>query len=195
MVEGGSHPVAERPADHANRREASDVTSLLHSWQAGKEAALEKLIPIVYAELHRIAQRLLRGERQGHTLQPSALVNETYFKLVKSPVPNFEDRVHFFAVSARVMRQILVDHARRRGAQKRRGGDALSRIETDVFTTSRTVDVIAVDRALEKLAALDTQQAQLVELRFFAGLTVEEAAAALNISVATIHRKWVVARA
>jgi RNA polymerase sigma-70 factor, ECF subfamily len=194
MTGRGYHPMDERPNRGKALPEAEDVTSLLHNWQAGDAAALEGLIPLVYNELHRIARRQLRGERQGHTLQPSAVINETYLKLVKNPVSQWQDRVHFFGVSARVMRQVLVDHARRRAAQKRGGGD-LTRIETDVFTRSQSVDVIAVDRALEKLAALDATQAQLVEMRFFAGLTAEETAAAMNVSIATIHRKWAVAKA
>lgn len=172
-----------------------DVTGLLLAWQKGDPMALERLIPLVYDQLHRIARRQAAGERPGHTLQPSAIVNETYLKLVRSPVPHWQGRVHFFAVAARVMRQILVDHARKRAAQKRGGGEALSMIDTVVMTKPREVDVLAVDEALERLAVLDREQAQVVELRFFAGLTVDEAAAALNISNATVHRKWVAAKA
>src|SRR5215471_10850778 len=172
-----------------------DVTRLLQAWQGGEAEALDRLIPLVYAELRRIAERQLRRERAGHTLQPSAIVHETYLRLVDNPVENLQNRVHFFAVASRVMRQILVDHARRRAAQKRGGGEAASRIETMAMTLPRSVDVIAVDEALERLAALDSEQTQIVELRFFGGLTVEEAAEALGISRATVHRKWAVARA
>jgi RNA polymerase sigma factor (TIGR02999 family) len=181
----------ERPAVEPS---PGEVTGLLRAWRNGDAQALEKLIPLVYDSLHRIAQAQLRRERPGHTLQPSAVVNETYLKLVESPAADLQNRVHFFAVAARAMRQILVDHARRRAAQKRGGGD-LSRIETEVMTLPRDTDVIAVDHALERLAALDAEQARVVELRFFAGLTLEEAASALQISRATVHRKWIVARA
>lgn len=174
---------------------SGDVTGLLVAWQNGDRGALEHLIPLVYDELHRIAERQLRHERQGHTLQPSAVVHETYLKLVDRPTPNWQGRVHFFAVAARAMRQILVDYARRRAAQKRGRGASLSMLESELVSKPREVDVIAVDEALKKLARLDPEQAQLVELRFFGGLTVDEAAAALQISNATIHRKWVVARA
>jgi RNA polymerase sigma factor (TIGR02999 family) len=172
-----------------------DVTGLLVAWRNGDRGALEHLIPLVYDELHRIAENQLRRERQGHTLQPSAIVHETYLKLVDRPTPNWQGRVHFFAVAARAMRQVLVDYARRRAAQKRGGGAALSMLETELASRPREVDVMAVDEALKKLAGLDPVQAQLVELRFFGGLTVDEAAAALQISNATVHRKWVVARA
>ena len=172
-----------------------DVTGLLQAWQKGDRDALEALMPLVYGELHRLAEIHLRNERQGHTLQPSAIVNETYLKIVDRPAANWQNRVHFFAVASRAMRQILVDHARRKAAQKRGGGQELSRIETEVMTLPKEVDVIAVDDALKKLAALDPEQAQVVEMRFFGGLTVDEAAAALHISKASVHRKWVVARA
>ena len=175
--------------------EPGDVTRLLLAWQGGDQAALEKLIPLVYDGMHRIAERHIRHERPGHTLQPTAIVHETYLKLIGQHAGHWQNRVHFFAVAAKLMRQILVDHARRRAAQKRGGGEALSRIETMGMTAPREVDVIAVDDALEKLALLDREQAQVVELRFFAGLTVEEAADALDISPATVHRKWVGAKA
>ena len=186
-------------SDEANRPgeipDPGDVTGLLRAWQNGDRNALEELIPLIYGELHRLAANHLRNERPGHTLQPSAIVNETYLKIVDRPAATWQNRVHFFAVASRAMRQILVDHARRKAAQKRGGRLDLSRVETEVMTLPREVDVIAVDDALEKLAALDREQAQLVEMRFFGGLTVDEAAAALNISKASLHRKWVVARA
>jgi RNA polymerase sigma factor (TIGR02999 family) len=172
-----------------------DITRLLFAWQNGDHRALELLIPIVYDELHRLAENHLRKERPGHTLQPSAIVNETYLKLVDRPAGNWQNRVHFFAVASRAMRQILVDYARRRVAQKRGGGEVLSGIDTEAMTLPPKVDVIAVDNALEKLAALDSQQAQVVELRFFGGLTIDETAQALHTSRASVNRKWVVARA
>jgi RNA polymerase sigma-70 factor (ECF subfamily) len=182
-------------AEHPGGAPASgEVTRLLRAWQNGDAGALDRLIPLVYGELHRIAERQFRGERPGHTLQPSAVVNETYLKLVGRPDGNWQNRVHFFAVAARAMRQILVDHARRRAAQKR-GGLPASRIETVAMTAPRDVDVMAVDEALKRLASLDAEQAKVVELRFFAGLTVEEAGEALDMSAATVHRKWVSARA
>ena len=171
-----------------------EVTGLLKAWQDGDGEALQKLIPLIYDELHQLAERQMKRERRGHTLQPSAVVHETYLKLVGRPEGNWQNRGHFFKVASRAMRQILVDHARRRAAQKR-GGQTVSRIETATMTFPRDVDVIAVDGALEKLAQLDAQQATLVEMRFFAGLTAEETAAALDISPATVHRKWAVARA
>ena len=172
-----------------------DVTRLLIAWQAGDAAALDRLIPLVYDGLHRIAERHLRNERSGHTLQPTAIVNEAYLKLVDAPVGNWQNRVHFFAVASRVMRQILVDYARRRAAQKRGGGHASCLVQSEAVTAARGIDLIAVDDALGKLAALDPEQGRIVELRFFGGLTVEETATALDVSPATVNRKWVSARA
>ncbi len=172
-----------------------DVTGLLVAWQGGDAAALERLIPLVYDSLHRIAERHVRQERPGHTLQPTAIVHEAYLKLVDRPVGKWQNRIHFFAVASRVMRQILVDYARRRLAQKRGGGAATYRMETDAVTAPRGIDVIAVDDALERLSGLDPEQAQVVEMRFFGGLTVDEAATALRVSPATVNRKWVSARA
>jgi RNA polymerase sigma-70 factor (ECF subfamily) len=183
---------ADRPG---GAQAPGEVTRLLLAWQGGDRAALESLIPLVYEELHRIAQRHMRRERPGHTLQPTAIVNETYLKLIGPPVENWQNRVHFFAVASRVMRQILVDHARRRAAQKRWGREAASRIETEVVIAPRGIDLIAVDDALEKLSVLDPEQAQVVEMRFFGGLTVDEAATALHASAAKVNRKWVSARA
>jgi RNA polymerase sigma factor (TIGR02999 family) len=172
-----------------------EVTGLLHAWQAGDSAALDKLVPLVYDTLHRMAQRQMRRERADHTLQPSAIVNEAYLKLVGHRGAEWEDRTHFYLVAGRIMRQVLVDHARRRAAKKRNVSIAASRIETIAMPTTREVDVIAVNDALEKLANLDSEQARIVELRFFAGLTIGEAASVLNVSSATVQRKWSVARA
>jgi len=172
-----------------------DVTRLLIAWQAGDAAALDRLIPLVYDGLHRIAERHLRNERSGHTLQPTAIVNEAYLKLVDAPVGNWQNRVHFFAVASRVMRQILVDYARRRAAQKRGGGQASCLVQSEAVTAARGIDLIAVDDALGKLSTLDPEQGRIVELRFFGGLTVEETATALDVSPATVNRKWVSARA
>ena len=186
-------------SDHPDGRDESpapgEVTRLLRAWQGGDRVALDRLIPMVYGELHRIAQRQLAQERQGHTLQPSAVVNETYLRLVGNPVEGFENRAHFFGVASRLMRQILVDHARRRAAQKRGGGEVASRFETIVMTLPKDVDVLAVDEALDRLATLDAEQTRIVEMRFFGGLTVDESAEALGISRATVNRKWATARA
>ena len=172
-----------------------EVTGLLHAWQAGDSTALEKLVPLVYDTLHRMAQRQMRRERADHTLQPSAIVNEAYLKLLGHRGAEWENRTHFYLVAGRIMRQVLVDHARRRVAKKRSASIVASRIDTIAMTSTGQVDVIAVNDALEKLATLDSDQARIVELRFFAGLTIEEAASALNVSSATVQRKWSVARA
>ena len=174
-----------------------EVTRLLLAWKQGDREALEKLIPLVYSDLHRMARRHLGRERPGHSLQPTAIVNELYLRLVggESPRTDWQNRAHFFAAAARSMRRILVDHARARNAKKRGGQGASTLLDTTVMAVPRSVDVIAVDDALEKLAALDPEQARVVELRFFAGLTEEETAEALEISSRTVHRKWLSAKA
>ena len=171
-----------------------EVTDLLLAWQGGDRTALDRLVPLVYSQLHRIAAARLRDERPGHTLQPSAIVHETYLKLVGRSHGRWESRTQFFAVASRSMREILVDYARRRAAQKR-ADPRESRLDTEAMVLPRGADIIAVDDALEKLAALDREQARIVELRFFGGLTVEEAADALDVSAATVERKWRAARA
>ncbi|MGH9317492.1 MAG: sigma-70 family RNA polymerase sigma factor [Thermoanaerobaculia bacterium] len=172
-----------------------DVTGLLRAWKQGDREALERLIPLVYGELHRMAERYLRRERRGHTLQPTAVVNEAYLRLVGRRGEAWENRAHFFAVAAQSMRRILVEHARRRGAKKRGGQGARYLLDTVVMTEPRAVDLIAVDDALEKLTALDSEQGRVVELRFFGGLTEAETAQVLEVSLATIHRKWLSAKA
>ena len=172
-----------------------DVTDLLLAWQGGDRSALDRLVPLVYAQLHRLAEIRLRDERSGHTLQPSAIVNETYLKLVGRMHGQWQSRLQFFAVASRSMREILVDYARRRAAQKRGGAQGTSRLDTEAMVLPRGADVIAVNDALEKLAELDREQARIVELRFFGGLTVDEVAAALGVSTATVERKWRAARA
>jgi RNA polymerase sigma factor (TIGR02999 family) len=176
---------------------AGEVTRLLLAWRQGNREALEKLIPLVYSDLHRMARRHLGRERPGHSLQPTAIVNELYLRLVggESPKTEWQNRAHFFAAAARSMRRILVDHARARSAKKRGGQGASTLLDTTVMVEPRLVDVIAVDDALEKLAALDPEQARVVELRFFAGLTEDETADALEISSRTVHRKWLSAKA
>ena len=158
--------------------------------------SLDSLLPLVYQELRRLAAGYLRRERAGYTLQPTALVNEAYLRLLKDRPDRWQNRAHFCAIAAHSMRQILIERARARGAQKR--GGARARVTLDealVAGGERSIDLVALDEALERLAALDPDQARLVELRFFGGLTVEETAEAMNISPATVKRHWTVARA
>lgn len=176
-----------------NSTPPGDVTGLLLAWNGGDREALEKLVPLVYEELRKRAQRALAKERRGHTLQPTALVHEAYMRLVDQSRVPWQDRFHFYAVSARAMRQVLVDHARRRLADKRDGGRTfvpLSRAGHEAATPPRSLDVLALDQALERLASLDPRQAKLVELRVYGGLTIDEAAEALEVSAATVSRDW-----
>jgi len=172
-----------------------EVTRLLLAWRQGDREALDRLIPLVYSELHRMAERYLRGERPGHTLQPSAIVNEAYMRLLPRQGANWQNRAHFFAVAAQSMRRILVEHARRRDTKKRGGQGARYLLDTIVMTEPRAVDLIAVDDALVKLTELDSEQGRVVELRFFGGLTEGETAEVLEVSPATVHRKWLLAKA
>lgn len=183
------------------RRKASatvveDVTGLLRAWSAGDEAALETLIPIVHAELRRMARRQMRRERDGHTLQTTALVSELYLRLVDVGRVRWQDRTHFYAMAARLMRRVLVDHARARRYQKR-GGDAVRVPFTDTLPVSidRGTDLVALDQALTTLASFDERKSRVVELRFFGGLTVAETAEALSVSVETVARDWRLAKA
>lgn len=174
----------------------SEVTQLLRDWSDGNSAAREELLQLVYRPLRELAGRHLQRERDGHTLQPTALVHELYLKLVKQRRVDWEDRRHFFAVAAQMMRRILVDHARRRKSDKR-GGDMIS-IELDdalEVAASASIDVVALDVALENLTAIFPQQAKIVELRFYGGLTIDETAEVLGISAATVSREWTMARA
>lgn len=166
------------------------------AWNAGDDAALERLVPLVYSELRRTAARRLRRERPDHTLQTTALVHETYLRLVEQRRARWRNRAQFFAVAARLMRRILVDHARSRGASKR-GGQAW-RVSVDADTLrapEAEPEVVALDRALQDLASLDKRQSQIVELRYFGGLSIEETAQTLGLSPATVKREWTVARA
>ncbi len=173
----------------------ADVTNLLQRWKAGDEAAQDALIPLIYEHLHRLAGRSLAGERPGHTLRPTALVHEAYLKLVHSKA-EWQDRHHFFAMAARVMRRILVDHARAHHRQKRGGGAKIVPIEEAiVITAAPSATLLDLDQALNSLKALDARKASIVELLYFAGLTYEEAARALGISVATLHREVVFSKA
>ena len=175
---------------------SSAVTELLVAWGGGDDSALEQLMPLVHAELHRLARREMRGEREGHTLQTTALVNEAYLRLVKLTGVTWNDRVHFFAMSARLMRRILVDHARSRLYLKRGGGAALLAFDEGLTIGIQPgPDLVALDDALQALAVLDARKSQVVELRFFGGLSVDETAAALNVSSGTIMRDWRLAKA
>ena len=172
-----------------------DVSELLHAWSDGDQAALPRLTPIVYAELHRLAQRYMKAERAGHSLQTTALVNEAYIRLVDYKRMQWQDRAHFFAVSAQLMRRILVEHARRRNLK--RGGDVrrLSLDEVSVMTRERAPDLVALDDAMNTLARLDSRKVQVVEMRFFGGLSVEETAEVLKVSSVTVMRDWSTAKA
>jgi RNA polymerase sigma factor (TIGR02999 family) len=168
-----------------------DVTQLLIAWNGGDAAALERLIPLVYGELRRQARGYLRKERSGHTLQPTALVHEVYIRLVDQRQVKWQNRAHFFGVAARAMREILVDHARKRRAAKRGGPESLISIDdVNPAAAPRNIDLLDLDRTLKRLAALDERQARLVELRVFGGLTIDEAAEVLEISAATVSREW-----
>jgi RNA polymerase sigma factor (TIGR02999 family) len=172
------------------------VTAWLHAWSAGDRSALETLLPVVYSELHRQAERALRRESPGHTLQATALVHEAYLRLVDQDHARWQNRAQFLGVAAQLMRRVLVDHARARQAAKR-GGAArcVTLSDADVVTEAQGSDVLALHEALERLAALDPDQARLVELRYFVGMTIEETAEALGISPATVKREWAIARA
>jgi RNA polymerase sigma factor (TIGR02999 family) len=173
-----------------------DVTSVLMEWGAGQDRALEKLVPLVYRELRSLAASQLRGERPAHTLQPTALVNEVFLRLLDGREVVWQNRTHFFALAARMMRHILVDHARARLAEKRGGGASLFPLEGP-FDPSPMSDLalVALDDALATLKRMDPRQCRIVELRYFAGLTLEETAESLGISVATVKRDWTMARA
>jgi RNA polymerase sigma factor (TIGR02999 family) len=174
---------------------AQNVTELLAGWSDGGEAARSRVIEIVYRELHRVAERHLRKERRDHSLTPTALVHEAYLKLVDQRRVQWRNRMHFFGIAAHVMRRILVDHARARAAAKRGNGATVALEEVDVAVAPIDVDIVALDAALEKLTRVDPRQSQLVELRFFGGLTVEETAAFLDVAPITVKREWALARA
>jgi len=183
--------VSPAPPEH-------NVTALLRAWAAGDARASDSLVELVYDELRRQARLALRGEHEGHTLQPTALVHEAWLRLGDQRDAHWESRTQFFAVAAQTMRRVLLDHARARGALKRGGGAeqvALTDSAAVTDTPIDTVDLIALDDALTRLAAMDPQKARLVDLRYFAGLSIPEAAEVLGVSTATVTREWAVARA
>jgi RNA polymerase sigma factor (TIGR02999 family) len=175
----------------------ADVSALLRAWSSGDEDALQALTPIVYEELHRLARRYMRRERSGHSLQATALVNEAYLRLADYKRMQWQDRAHFFAVAAQAMRRILVDHARRHNVK--RGGDVQHLSLEDVAVVARgtdaDTDLVALDEALSGLTRIDPRKAQIVEMRFFGGLTVEEIGEVLKVSTGTIKRDWRAAKA
>ena len=168
---------------------------LLRAWSGGDTSALERLTPIVYAQLHRLARRYMRGERPGHSLQTTALVNEAYMRLVGYERIEWQNRAHFFAVSAQVMRRILVEHARRHNFKRGGGVPHVSLDEAALVGGSRAADLVALDDAMHTLAQLDPRKAQVVEMRFFGGLNVDETADVLKVSPATVMRDWSTAKA
>lgn len=177
------------------RPHPQDVTQLLLAWNQGEQTALEKLVPLVYKELERLAHRYMRGERPDHTLQTTALVNEAYLRLIDSSKVHWQNRAHFLAISAQTMRRVLVDMARSRHYQKR-GGEAekVSLDEALAVSQERRVDLVALDDALTALAAVDPRKCQVVELRFFGGLSAEESAEVLKVSADTVLRDWKLAK-
>ena len=168
-----------------------DITGLLDDWGRGDRHALDRLLPVIYAELRRIAARQLRLEREGHTLQPTALVHEAYLRLVEQRSVDWQSRAHFFGVAAQVMRRVLVDHARMRNYQKR--GGKLAHVELDeaaTLATEQAAELVALDEALDALARLDPRKSRVVELRYFGGLSAEETAEVLGVSEVTVLREW-----
>jgi len=172
-----------------------EITRLLVRIRNGNRDAAAELIPIVYSELKRLASGFMRRERSGHTLQPTALVNEAFLRLVVNCGIEWRDRAHFFGVAARLMREILVDYARKHTAVKRDGGFRVTLDDSLFVAADRLEEIVAIDEILERLANLDARQARIVELRFFAGLNVEEVAEAMDISTPTVKREWSLARA
>ncbi|MFN0124899.1 MAG: sigma-70 family RNA polymerase sigma factor [Blastocatellia bacterium] len=174
----------------------ANVTQLLLDWSAGKQEAADQLLPLVYRELRRIAQRSLRGERAEHTLQPTALVHEAYLKLIDQRAVAWQNRAHFYGIAAQAMRRILTDHARNRHAEKRGSGETRLQLDENIDASDqRAWELIALDDALSALAAFDAQKSRIVELRYFGGLSIEETAEVLDIGTATVIRQWRLAKA
>ncbi|MBS1824478.1 MAG: sigma-70 family RNA polymerase sigma factor [Acidobacteria bacterium] len=172
-----------------------DITQLLISWAAGDEGSLDRLSPLVYEELRRIARNQMRRERRGHTLQTTGLVHEAFLRLVDPKLVSFRDRLHFFGAAASAMRRVLVDHARARQTSKRGGGAIRLNLDEEVGAADRHAEILEIDQCLTRLAALDARQSRIVELRFFGGLSIEETAEVEGISPMTVKREWAVARA
>ena len=181
--------------DDAKAPTCEQVSGLLRAWSDGDREALDRLTPVVYDELHRLAQRYMKGERPGHSLQTTALVNEAYMRLVDYKEMQWQNRAHFFAVSAQLMRRILVEHARRRNLKRGGGVLHVSLEETATVDVEQSTDLVALDDAMATLARLDPRKVQVVEMRFFGGLSVEETAAVLKISPITVMRDWSTAKA
>jgi RNA polymerase sigma factor (TIGR02999 family) len=176
--------------------EPHEITLLLKAWSGGDSTALDRLIPLVYGHLHRLAHQHMRREQVGHMLQTSALINEAYLRLVDQRELGIQDRAHFFGIAARLMRQILVDEARKRNSAKRGGGTIqVSLIEATNVSQEQAANVVALDEALKRLEVIDARQGEIVELRFFGGLSIEETAQSLNVSAGTVMRDWTFARA
>jgi RNA polymerase sigma factor (TIGR02999 family) len=175
--------------------QSAAISQLLAEWVAQDPTARDRLVPIVYEELRRLAHHYMNGERAGHTLQTTALVNEVYVRLVGINQLRWRDRTHFFAMAGTLMRRVLVDYARRHGRDKRGGGVIVTSLDDHAIAAESSVDIVALNDALERLATVDPQQCRVVELRFFAGLSVEETAEAIGISPATVKRDWATAKA
>jgi RNA polymerase sigma factor (TIGR02999 family) len=176
-------------------KSSHDITHLLQAWREGDQLSLEQLTPLVYQELHRMARRYMAREREGHSLQATALINEVYLRLVKAKDVKWQDRAHFFAVCAQLMRRILTDFARARAYEKRGGGAVRVPLhEADTVAAEPAMDLAALDQALTRLSEFDARKSKVVELRFFGGMTVEETAEVLHISPETVKRDWSVAR-
>lgn len=174
----------------------SEITQLLRQWSDGRQEALDRLLPEIYAELRKLASSYLRRERSDHTLQATALVHEAFLRLIDQRSVKWQSRAHFFGIAAQMMRRILVDHARAHDTDKRGSGEArLSLDEALIVAPSTDVDLLALDEALARLAAIDAQQSRVVELRFFGGLTIAETAEVLRVSPATVGREWTLAKA
>ena len=180
----------------ASSSETARITQLLIEWNEGRREALEDLLPLVYGELRRLAARRLRNERGDHTLQPTALVHEAYVRLVDQRRVRWQNRAHFYGIAAQIMRRILVDHARAQRTDKRGAGwQRVTLVDGKTPTLSADIEVLALDEALRRLAAFDPQQERIVELRYFGGLTIDEAAEVIGISTATVKREWAIAKA
>ena len=175
---------------------ANQFTQLLQDWSGGNQAALDQLVPIVSSELRKLAASFMNREREGHTLQPTALVNEAYMRLVQQDQPQWQSKAHFMAVASQYMRQILVDHARKRRAEKRGGGEVPVTLDNvNAFLTSRPVELLDLDEALTELTAFDARKGRIVEMHFFGGMSQEEVAASLGVHVNTVARELRLARA